>query len=97
MAPLRETLEKSIDETEWNWIAPHLQRDAVIWVSADLDLVQVAVEIAENKTQNIQKYLDQKAIAKPTPANLAEWNLSPTKKFKVLVVQPFVLIQDTGP
>jgi hypothetical protein len=91
---LKENLAKTIDEAEWAWLKPHLDRDALIWVGAPLELLQVAVEIAENQTFKIQSYLSQGTLSKPTAAQIQIWNESPDKKFNVLIVQPFVLIQE---
>lgn len=47
---LKEDLEKTIDRAEWAWLTPHLERDALLLIGTSLDLLQVAVEIAENQT-----------------------------------------------
>jgi hypothetical protein len=90
---LREELAKTQDEAEWGWLQPHLKRDVVIYVKESLDLLQVAVEVAQNETAKITYYLSSGALSKPTQAQIDTWNLSLQKKFMVIIVQPFVLIQ----
>ena len=46
---LREELKKTLDESEWSWLAPHLVRDAVILVSHDLDLLTVGETVSRDE------------------------------------------------
>ncbi len=90
---LKEDLEKTIDKAEWAWLTPHLERDALLLVGTSLDLLQVAVEIAENQTPKIQVYLNEGLLSKPKAMQIEAWNQMPDKLFKIAIVQPFVLIQ----
>jgi Uncharacterized conserved small protein len=48
MSDLRAELTASLDEAEWNWLAPHARRDSVIVVEQELDLVDVGLAIAND-------------------------------------------------
>ena len=80
----------------WHDLKDHLERDAIIVVSPDLDLVTVASHVTEDKTDVIQELILKHQLAKPTAAQLAAWNSMPTKEFGFVIAQPFVLIQETG-
>jgi hypothetical protein len=94
MQDLRAELKQSIDEAEWNWLEPHAQRDSVIVVAADLDLVDVGVAIASDNTLYVQRWIEEALIQKPSPAQLNDWMQHQDKRFSALIVQPYVLIQE---
>jgi hypothetical protein len=93
MSDLRAELSESLDEAEWNWLAPHARRDSLIVVDAGLDLLDVAVAIANDNVSLVQRWIDEAMIGKPSPAQLAEWNLNQTQRFSALIIQPYVLVQ----
>ncbi len=93
MEKLRKELTESIDEAEFDWLKPHIQKDVVIIVSTSLDLVEVGMAIAQDQTQIVDRWINEQLIAKPTMEQLAHWNQQSSLRFKALIVQPFVLIQ----
>ncbi|MBD2410274.1 hypothetical protein FACHB389_28125 [Nostoc calcicola FACHB-389] len=94
MSDLRAELTETVDEAEWEWLIPHVQRDAVILVALELNLVDVGVAIANDNTPSVQQWIDEQLITKPTTAQLGEWNTDATKRFNTLIVQPYVLVQE---
>ena len=48
MSDLREKLQQNLDEAEWEWLIPHVQKDAVILVAENLDLLDVGEAIASD-------------------------------------------------
>lgn len=94
MSDLRVELEQALDEAEWNWLAPHAQRDSVIVVSPGMDLLDVGVAIATDNLPSVQRWIAEALIQKPTPAQLSDWNAHQAKRFYALIVQPYVLIQE---
>lgn len=91
---LREDLKKTLDESEWSWLAPHLVRDAIILVSHDLDLLTVGETVSRDEKGTIQEWIAQGFITKPTREQIEAWTKTPTKKFLTLIVQPYVLAQE---
>jgi len=91
---LKEEVVITMDQAEWAWLKPHLQRDALIWVGDSLELLQVAREVASNETQKIQTHVTAGQVSKPSAEQIEAWDLEPSKKFNVVIVQPFVLIQE---
>jgi hypothetical protein len=94
MADLRAELTEILDEAEWEWLIPHVQRDAVIVVTPNLDLLDVAVAIASDNIALVDQWIDQQLIAKPSVEQMGEWNSDRNKRFQTLIIQPYVLVQE---
>ncbi len=94
MHDLRAELQESIDEAEWNWLEPHSQRDSLIVVTAGLSLVDVGYAIANDETLHVQHWIEEALIQKPSAAQLQAWGHDRGKRFKALIVQPYVLVQE---
>jgi hypothetical protein len=94
MSDLRAELTESLDEAEWEWLIPHVQRDVVILVALGLNLVDVGEAIASDNTQFVQQCIDEQLITKPSVDQVGEWNSDRQKRFNTLILQPFVLVQE---
>jgi hypothetical protein len=94
MQDLRAELAEMVDEAEWEWLAPHAQRSALLVVDGDLDLLDVGVAIASDNIPSVQDWISQQLLYKPSLAKISHWGSTPTKRFTALIVQPYVLIQD---
>ncbi len=101
MSDLRAELTEILDEAEWDWLIPHVQRDAVIVVAPDLDLLDVGVAIAGDNIALVQQWIDQQLIAKPSEVQIGEWNTNALggleqshNRFHTLILQPYVLVQE---
>lgn len=94
MADLRAELTENLDEAEWEWLIPHVQRDAVIVVALELDLLDVGVAIASDNIPSVQQWIDEQLLSKPTVDQVGEWNGDRTKRFTTLIVQPYVLVKE---
>ncbi|MCU0523809.1 MAG: DUF2288 domain-containing protein [Elainella sp. Prado103] len=95
MEDLRAELAEMLDEAEWEWLIPHAQRDAIVMVDPQLDLLDVGMAIAQDQLTTVQRWISEQQIYKPSPEQLADWNADPTHRFTALIVQPYVLVQDT--
>ncbi|MBE9048042.1 DUF2288 domain-containing protein [Pleurocapsales cyanobacterium LEGE 10410] len=96
MPNLKERLEKDVADISWKDLQPHAKRDAVIVVKSELDLSEVAVAIAEDNAALVQGWISDRSIAKPTAKQLTDWNSTLQKQFTVLIVQPFVIVQEVA-
>lgn len=90
---LRSKLEAEIGPAHWKVIRPHFLRGAIIIVSPELDLVDVAVKVAEDDTNAIKTWIEEGKLTKPFPEDAKRWE-EEKEEPKALVVEPFVLIQD---
>ncbi|MEB3339823.1 DUF2288 domain-containing protein [Okeania sp.] len=95
MQHTREQLTENLDVAEWNWLVPHVKRDSVVIIDQKLDLLDVGVAIASDHKSSVQDWISQKLIYKPSAEQLSIWNNNDTKKFNALIVQPFVLVQES--
>lgn len=96
MPSLKERLEKDVADISWKDLQPHARRDAVIVITQDLELSEVAVAIAEDNTTLVRDWIGNRAIAKPTAEQLTDWNQQPEKQFTALIVQPFVVVKEVS-
>jgi hypothetical protein len=94
MSDLRAELTEGLDEAEWEWLIPHVQRDAVILVAPELNLLDVGEAIANDNTQSVQQWIDEQLITKPSVDQVGEWNGDRQKRFNTLIIQPYVLVQE---
>ncbi len=82
-----------IEEIEWSWLRRHLERDAVIIVAPALDLAAAAQRLAANDSGSVAAWIAAGQLSKPSAEQLAKWNAAPSQRFRMLIVQPYVLIQ----
>ncbi len=92
-AELRAQIAATLDEAELDWLKPHIQKDVVIIVHEDLDLIEVGMAVATDHTLAVQHWVGEQLLTKPTNTDLAAWNARPHQKFQAIIVQPYVLVQ----
>ena len=96
MSDFKAQLSEELADVEWSSLIPHAQRDALIVVSPSLDLIDVAVAMANDNVSLVQQWISKQLIYKPSSDDLSSWNAHPAKKFSTLIVQPFVLVSAAG-
>ncbi len=94
MENLREQLAEILDEAELEWLKPHIQKDVVILVVPELDLLDVGVAIAGDDTMKVQHWIGEQLLAKPSAEMLSRWNNNPQQKFQAIIIQPYILIKE---
>jgi hypothetical protein len=87
-------LREALNEAEWSWLTGHLERQAVIVISQDLELVHVGERVANDDVDLVQRWIEDGKLTKPSPVQLESWNANPSKRFLTLIVAPYVLIQE---
>lgn len=90
---LREKLKSELQQVEWSALRPHMNRDVIILVSPELDLVDVGERIAVDDKTQIAEWIDSGLLSKPTLAELETWEKQMDRKFLFLIVSPYVLTQ----
>ena len=94
MSELREKLEQESTVVTWETLAPQADRDAMICVKSSLNLIDVACAVASDDVTQVNQWIADGTLAKPTEDLLNEWNEQPGKFFHFVIVQPFVLIAE---
>lgn len=88
-------LKEMVGPAEWRWLSPHAKRGSVVVVDPALDLVEVGVAIARDDVAAVNHWIAEELLTKPTPDQIEHWEQAQSKQFTSLIVQPFVLVQDT--
>ena len=89
-----EKLSQEIDVARWEWLKPHFEREALLVISKELELAEVGERLAADDAVMLQRWLASHLIAKPTPEQAAAWENNMLQRFNILIVSPFVLIQE---
>lgn len=93
MSSLRDKLKSELHEAPWADLRPHMEKDVLITVSQDLDLLEIGEKVASDDKTAVGELIDRRLIAKPTPSELSLWEKQLQQRFLFLIVYPFVLIQ----
>lgn len=92
---LRATLMESLAPAQWEWLRPHAVAGRLVVVSADLDLLEVGVAIAQDAATQVQGWLQSGFLTVADEAEIARRDAGAlTDESNALIVQPFVLVQD---
>lgn len=97
MSSTKEDLALTIDETEWSWLRAHLERSGLILVNDSLDLAEAALKVTEDDVTTIEQWISDGKIGKPSETQILHWDEDKQKKFSMLIVSPYVLIQERLP
>ncbi|MEA2109413.1 MAG: DUF2288 domain-containing protein [Pseudomonadota bacterium] len=90
--PATEKLKNEIGTADWPLLKPHAERGVLLLIHPQLDLLEVAVQVAEDRAEQIRMWLDDGKITRPTPTQMEQWETGNTI-FTCIIVQPFVLVQ----
>ncbi len=94
MSGMVESFKRDLAEVNWRELKIHLKRDAIIVVSVELDLIDVGVAVADDDKTLVETWVTSNQLNKPTEKQLESWEQKPEQRFQMLIVQPFILIQD---
>ena len=94
MSEMVKSFERDLAEVAWRELKIHLQRDAIITVAEKLDIIAVSVAIAEDDGGKVEGWITAEQLGKPTEEQLKNWEQNQDKKFRMLIVQPYILIQE---
>jgi hypothetical protein len=93
MSEIVQRFERDIAEVTWKDLRIHLQRDAIIIVAEELDLIEVATVVAGDDKIKVANWIGERQLVKPTAEQLQAWEGELDKPFRMLIVQPFILVQ----
>ena len=89
---LEQKLKQESGIVEWRMLKPHYERGALIITREGLDIITAGVQIASDNRTQVEHWIDDQSLIKPTPEQVSNWEQHNTR-FRSLVVAPFVLIQ----
>lgn len=90
---VRERLARDLAEVSWKDMRVHLQRDVIILVAEDLDLVDVAVDVAQDNKHQVSLWISSGQLTKPSREQIDQWEHQLDKPFRMLIAQPYILAQ----
>ena len=89
---LRNKVNRETARLPWSELQRHFAQGTVIYVSEELDLVDVAVRISHDDKENIAKWMADGKVGKVSDIQAQTWTESDATLW-TSVVSPFVLVQ----
>ncbi|MCP5538147.1 MAG: DUF2288 domain-containing protein [Akkermansiaceae bacterium] len=90
-----EKLEKYTGVVDWEYLKPHFESGALIYVDPCLGITDVGQALADDAKDRIEAWLKSGDLVKPSELHAQWWQENP-QEFTALVVSPFVLMQPVG-
>ena len=90
---LRAKLNLETAQLQWSELERHFARGSVIKVAIGTDLIDAALNIAENNAATVQGWLTDGRIARAEMSDAEDWHAR-QPAFWAVVVAPWVLIQE---
>jgi hypothetical protein len=89
---LHDKINRETARIRWSELERHFANGAVVWVSNELDLVEVALRIAHDDKEHIGRWMSEGKVAKVSDAQAQSWQAADAELW-ASVVSPFVLVQ----
>lgn len=89
---LRRRLNSETSKLRWTELQRHYAGGNVVTVDNSLDLIEVAVGIAQDDTESVKKWMANGRLAKLGDIQAAAW-LQADVELWAVVVKPWVLVQ----
>ena len=90
---LRAKLNLETAQLGWSELERHFARGVVIKVAPGLDLVDAALNVAENSAATVKAWLAEGRIARAELTEAEDWHAR-QPMFWAVVVAPWVLVQE---
>ena len=92
---LRAKLNLETAQLPWTELERHFARGVVIKIAPGLDLVDAALQVAENNAATVENWLTSGRMARAEMADAEDWHAR-QPMFWAVVVAPWVLVQEVG-
>lgn len=87
-----EKLEKYSGDVDWNYLRPHFENGAMLYVDPSLELKDVGLALTKDNKARIEAWLKAGDLVQPCDLHAKHWKESNTH-FHAMIVRPFVLAQ----
>ena len=91
MEDLKSKLLTETGPAFYSDLRAHAAREGLFLVESPLSLIEAGLAIARDEKSSVAAWLQANLLRRPSAAELAAWETSPTTRFESLIVQPFVL------
>jgi len=88
----RAEVNQETAQIAWKELQRFFAKGAALFVSAELDLVEVAVQMSKDDTEQIRQWMEAGKLVKVTDTQAASWFEADALVWAV-VVRPWVLVQ----
>ncbi|KFI07787.1 DUF2288 domain-containing protein [Massilia sp. BSC265] len=89
---LHDKINRETGRIKWSELARHFASGSVIYVSEELDLIDVALRIAHDDKASVGKWMAAGTVAKVSDVQAQTWTAADATLW-ASVVSPFVLVQ----
>ncbi|MCK5540399.1 MAG: DUF2288 family protein [Deltaproteobacteria bacterium] len=89
---LVDKFKDEVGTVSWSWLRPHEKHGSLFQVAEELDLIEVAVEVAEDRVTRIKTWLENGDLTRPIPDQVEEWN-KVGGLFSGIIVKPYVFFK----
>jgi hypothetical protein len=89
---LHDKINHETARIKWSELDRQFAHGSVIYVSEDLDLINVALRIAHDDKDSVQRWMAEGKIGKVTDVQAQSWTAADATLW-ASVVSPFVLVQ----
>jgi len=89
---LHDELNSQTGRIRWQELQPHYARGSVVVAEAGLDLLKVAIALAEDDHERVSAWLDTQQLHRATADEARTWSET-DPLFWAVVVAPWVVIQ----
>lgn len=92
-AELRARLNAETGRISFAELAPHFARGVVVRVAVELDLVEVAASVVEDRRDRVEAWMKAGDVAVATDDDARRWAAA-NPEFWAVVAAPWVLVQE---
>lgn len=89
---LRIKINRETARLPWSELEKHFAQGNVVYVSPELDLVDVALRVSHDDKDSISRWMDEGKVARVSDVQAATWAAADSQVW-ASVVSPFVLVQ----
>ena len=89
---LHDKINRETARINWSELERHFAQGNVVYVSEELDLIDVAVRISHDDKESLQRWMAEGKVAKVSDEQAQIWAVSNSELW-TSVVSPFVLVQ----
>jgi hypothetical protein len=93
---LRIKINRETARLPWTELQRHFAQGTVVFVSEELDLIDVAVRISHDDRASITRWMEEGKVAKVSDQQALAWAEAAAELWTA-VVNPFVLVQPEKP
>ena len=89
---LHDKINRETGRIKWSELERHFASGSVVFVSEELDLIEVALRIAHDDKESITRWMQSGKVARVSDQQAQLW-LAADASLWASVVSPFVLVQ----